>query len=181
VIGWGATTDEQQMTLPVDDADPAPYVTRAIKINAPPSAVWPWIVQMGQGRAGFYSNTWLENLFGGDIHNAQSVHPEWQPRAIGDRVPLARPDLLFGLGAVGHTDAADPRSNWLAAGGRESARPIPGASPLVALACVTGGCARPAAPGQRRPGLCPGRLSRHRHHPSLARWHLVGPGGRRTC
>ena len=59
---------------------------------------------MGQDRAGFYSNTWLENLFGADIHNADSLHPEWQQRAIGDRVPLARPDLLFGTGAAGHTD-----------------------------------------------------------------------------
>jgi hypothetical protein len=104
LIAWGATAEEQQMTLPGDDADPAPYVTRAININAPPSAVWPWIVQMGQDRAGFYSNSWLENLFGSDIHNADSLHPEWQQRPIGDRVPLARPDLLFGLGAAGHTN-----------------------------------------------------------------------------
>jgi hypothetical protein len=104
LIGWGATAEEQQIALPGDERDPAPYVTRAIDIDAPPSAVWPWIVQMGQDRAGFYSNTWLENLFGADIHNANSLHPEWQQRSIGDRVPLARPDLLFGIGAVGHTD-----------------------------------------------------------------------------
>jgi hypothetical protein len=104
LIGWGATAEEQQMRLPGDDLDPAPYVTRAIDIAAPPSAVWPWIVQMGQDRAGFYSNTWLENLFGADIHNAQAIHPEWQQRALGDVVPLARPDLLFGTGAGGHTD-----------------------------------------------------------------------------
>jgi hypothetical protein len=104
LIGWGATAEEQQMVLPGDDRDPAPYVTRAIDIDAPPSAVWPWILQMGQDRAGYYSHTWLENLFGADIHNANSLHPEWQQRAIGDRVPLARPDLLFGIGAAGHTD-----------------------------------------------------------------------------
>jgi hypothetical protein len=104
LIAWGATADEQQMTLPGDDPAPSTYVTRAINISAPPSAVWPWLVQMGQDRAGFYSNSWLENLFGSDIHNATSIHPEWQQRAIGDRVPLARPDLLFGLGAWGHTD-----------------------------------------------------------------------------
>ena len=92
------------MTLPGDDPAPSTYVTRAIDISAPPSVVWPWIVQMGQDRAGFYSNSWLENLFGSDIHNASSIHPEWQQRVIGDRVPLARPDLLFGLGAWGHTD-----------------------------------------------------------------------------
>jgi len=104
LITWGATAEEQAMTLPGDATDPPPYLTRSINIDAPPSAVWPWIVQMGQDRAGFYSNTWLENLFGSDIHNAESLHPEWQQRTIGDRVPLARPDLLFGLGAVGHTN-----------------------------------------------------------------------------
>jgi hypothetical protein len=104
LLAWGATADEQEMTLAGDDADPAPYVTRAINIGAPPSAVWPWIVQMGQDRGGFYSNTWLENLFGSDIHNAQAIHPEWQQRSLGDVVPLARPDLLFGTGAGGHTD-----------------------------------------------------------------------------
>jgi hypothetical protein len=100
LIAWGATAEERQMALPGDDAPPATYVTRAITIGAPPVAVWPWIVQMGQDRAGFYSNSWLENLTGADIHNAGAIHPEWQRRAIGDRVLLARPDLLFGLGAA---------------------------------------------------------------------------------
>lgn len=104
LIAWGASAEEQEVMLPADDADPSPYVTRAINIAAPPSSVWPWIVQMGQDRAGFYSNSWLENLIGSDIHNADSLHPEWQQRTIGDRVPLARPDLLFGMGALGHTD-----------------------------------------------------------------------------
>ena len=76
LIAWGVTAEEQQLLLPGDDADPARYVTRAIDIGAPPSAVWPWILQMGQDRGGFYSNTWLENLFGADVHNAQGIHPE---------------------------------------------------------------------------------------------------------
>jgi len=80
------------------------YFTRAITIGAPPSAIWPWIVQVGQDRAGFYSNSWLENMTGANIHNAGAIRPEWQQRALGDVVPLARPDLLFGLGAAGHTD-----------------------------------------------------------------------------
>jgi hypothetical protein len=104
-MNWGATPAEMAMSLPGDDAALAPdsYFTRAITVDAPPSVVWMWIVQMGQDRAGFYSNTWLENLLGADIHNADSIHPEWQRRAIGDSVPLARPDLLFGLGAVGRS------------------------------------------------------------------------------
>jgi hypothetical protein len=97
-LHWGSTPLEQQMPLPVDSLlhNPAHRFTRAITIQAPPSAVWNWIVQMGQDRAGFYSNTWLENLACADIHNAGSLHPEWQHRALGDRVPLARPDLLGG-------------------------------------------------------------------------------------
>jgi hypothetical protein len=97
-LNWGATPEEQRMALPVDAllADPAHRFTRAITIEAPPAEVWKWIVQMGQDRAGFYSNTFLENLTGASIHNADTIRPEWQQRAKGDRVPLARPDLLGG-------------------------------------------------------------------------------------
>ncbi len=100
LMNWGATREEVQMALPGDDPalGPDSYFTRAVTIDAPPSAVWPWLVQLGQDRAGFYSNTWLENLTGSDIHNADTLHLEWQHRAIGDNVSLARPDLLFGLG-----------------------------------------------------------------------------------
>jgi hypothetical protein len=105
LMNWGATPSEISTSLPGDEPGRAVdgYFTRAITIDAPPSVVWPWIVQMGQDRAGFYSNTWLENLVGADIHNANSIHPEWQHRALGDSVPLARPDLLFGAGSAGHS------------------------------------------------------------------------------
>jgi hypothetical protein len=46
-------------------------------------------MQIGQDRAGFYSNDWLENLVGGDIHNADVLRAEWQPRAVGDKIPMA--------------------------------------------------------------------------------------------
>jgi hypothetical protein len=105
LMNWGATAQETTAALPGDADGAAPYFTRAISVEAPPSAVWPWIVQMGQDRGGFYSNTWLENLTGADIHNADAVHPEWQQRALGDRVLLARPDLLGGrLAHVSHTE-----------------------------------------------------------------------------
>jgi hypothetical protein len=105
LMNWGATPAEAGVALPGDEPGLAPdaYFTRAITIDASPSVVWPWLVQMGQDRAGFYTYNWLENLVGADIHNANSIHPEWQPRAIGDIVPLARPDLLFGVGAMGHS------------------------------------------------------------------------------
>ena len=106
LMNWGATPAEQAMPLPGDElaTGQVTYFTRAITIDARPTAVWPWIAQIGQDRAGFYSNSWLENITGSNIHNADSIHPEWQDRAIGDVVPLARPDLLFGFGAVGRTD-----------------------------------------------------------------------------
>jgi len=85
---WGATDDEVGMGLPGDGlvADPASQVTRAVTIDAPPDAVWPWIVQLGADRGGFYSYEWLENLFGLHIHNADEIVPEWQERAVGDLV-----------------------------------------------------------------------------------------------
>lgn len=98
-MNWGTTPAEQQMALPGDQLLPnaSHRFTRAITIHAPVSAIWKWVVQIGQDRAGFYSNTWLENLTGANIHNADAIHPEWQRRTIGDRVLLARPDLLRGF------------------------------------------------------------------------------------
>lgn len=85
---WGATDDEVAMALPGDElvADPAQQVTRAIAIEAPPEDVWPWIVQIGADRGGFYSYEGLENLFGLDIHNTDRIVPEWQHREVGDLV-----------------------------------------------------------------------------------------------
>ena len=90
ILRWGATDAELAMPLPGDDIVPdAPLVaTRAITIDAPPSAVWPWLVQIGQHRAGFYSYTWLENIFGTHMRNADRIVPEWQHIASGDRVWL---------------------------------------------------------------------------------------------
>jgi hypothetical protein len=85
---WGATDQEAGGRLPGDElvAEPADQVTRAISIDAPPEAVWPWIVQLGADRAGFYSYEWLENLFGLGIRNSDVIVPEWQEREAGDLV-----------------------------------------------------------------------------------------------
>lgn len=101
LLNWGATPAEQRMALPGDELlpDTQRYFTRAITIDAPPSEVWKWIMRIGQDRAGFYSNDYLENLAGGDIHNADELRPEWQHREVGDRVPMARGDVAGG--AVG--------------------------------------------------------------------------------
>ena len=93
-LQWGATDSEIRQAWPGDDLAPSPaYVaTRAVTIQAPAELVWRWVVQVGQDRAGFYSYTWLENLFRADMHNATYVHEEWQKRNIGDTVWLARKD-----------------------------------------------------------------------------------------
>lgn len=54
-----------------------------------PGTLWPWIAQLGQGRGGFYSYDFLENLVGCDVHSATRVHPEWQQVAVGTEVRLA--------------------------------------------------------------------------------------------
>jgi len=90
-LRWGATDDELRMPLPGDELLQAPNLTatRAISIAAPPSAVWPWLTQLGQNRGGFYSYDWLENLVGLGIHSADAIEPELQVRSVGDEVNLA--------------------------------------------------------------------------------------------
>lgn len=85
---WGATGEEVRAALPGDDlvADPARQSTRAITVHAPAGQVWPWVVQLGADRGGFYSYDWLENLFRLGIHSAGRVVPDWQRRAVGDLV-----------------------------------------------------------------------------------------------
>ena len=85
---WGATDEELALPLPGDGlvAEPADQVTRAITIDAPPEEVWPWIVQLGADRGGFYTYDVLENLFGLDIHSADQIVDRWQDLDIGDAV-----------------------------------------------------------------------------------------------
>jgi hypothetical protein len=86
VLTWGATAEEAARRLPGDDLlERADIVaTRAIGIDAPPSAIWPWLVQMGPGRAGAYTYDWIENLFGLRMHSADQIHAEWQDLKVGD-------------------------------------------------------------------------------------------------
>jgi len=89
-LSWGATDEELQESLPGDELAPHPKLkaTHAITINAPVGEVWPWLVQMGQNRGGFYSYTWLENLVGCQMRNADEIVPEWQELKVGDNVWL---------------------------------------------------------------------------------------------
>jgi hypothetical protein len=95
---WGANKAECQMRLPGDTlvGDPAIQTTEAVYVDAPPSAVWPWLLQMGQDRGGFYGFEGLKNLAGLRHRDADRVHPEWQQLAVGDTVRLA-PEGWVGL------------------------------------------------------------------------------------
>src|SRR5579885_3499282 len=68
VLCWGISQEDARRPLPGDElvSDPAPgnNSTHAVTIAAPPAAVWPWIVQIGHGRGGWYSHDWVERMFG---------------------------------------------------------------------------------------------------------------------
>jgi hypothetical protein len=88
----GATSNEVLRQLPGDAFVPEPLwvSTRAITIDAPPAAVWPWIVQMGfpAYRAGWYTPYWLDRLqWGIREHSSDEIREDLQALAVGDRVP----------------------------------------------------------------------------------------------
>jgi hypothetical protein len=90
LIRWGATDQEFDEPLPGDELVPNADLTatRAITIRASADQVWPWLAQLGQGRGGFYSYDFLENLIGADIHSADRIVPELQDLEVGDEILL---------------------------------------------------------------------------------------------
>ena len=87
-LRWGATDAEVAAPMPGDAivSRPSFSTTRAITIEAPPQAVWPWLVQMGFGRAGFYSYDLFDNA---GHPSAQRLLPEHQHPDVGDWIPMA--------------------------------------------------------------------------------------------
>ena len=85
-LTWGASPEDVRRIMSGDEllAEPDLISTRAITIDAPPKAVWPWLVQMGSGKGGVYTYDWIENLFGLDMHSVDVVLPEFQDRQVGD-------------------------------------------------------------------------------------------------
>jgi hypothetical protein len=104
-LSWGATDEELKRLLPGDELAPARprlNATRALTINAPAADVWPWLVQIGQNRGGFYSYTLLENLVGCHMSNADRINPEWQSLNAGDSIwlhPKAPPVKVLSVDA----------------------------------------------------------------------------------
>jgi hypothetical protein len=122
---WGATAEEVSRTLPGDDlVSGAMHVTtHAITIQAPPADVFPWLVQLGQNRGGFYSYDALENLMKLDIHSADRIHPEWQDLVAGHDFVTLDPD-----GYMKMTIAAldPPRAFVIRTGGPDDGPQPPG-------------------------------------------------------
>lgn len=149
---WGATDEEVGATLPGDEL-PSPYgnrrvSTRAITVDASPAEVWPWLVQMGSGRAGFYTHEWVECLLlitYADGHSSTRLHPEWQELRVGDSVPYSR------INAVPVTMVDPPTA--LIAGEWLVLRPLDGGTRTRLIARTRGGWLEPFA--RRAPVIWP--------------------------
>jgi len=90
---WGATIEDIARVM-IGDAqvpDPSYETTLAVTIDAPPSDIWPWLVQLGYRRGGLYSYDWLDRLFGFlDAPSAERVLPAYQRLDAGDVIPIGR-------------------------------------------------------------------------------------------
>lgn len=120
---WHATKDEIQGSLPGDELVKAPTwtYTHAITILAPRAAVWPWLVQIGQDRGGFFSYEVLENVAGCGIRNVLQLRADLQDLHVGDKVRLHAsgfgptvsildPERALVLG--GSADAGGSQATW---------------------------------------------------------------------
>jgi hypothetical protein len=92
--GWGATDDEIHRSMPGDDLLPpdAPSTTRAMTVDASPKDVFPWLLQIGYGRGGWYSYDWIDN---DGKPSMEQIDPALQQLAVGDRI-----EMLPGFGPV---------------------------------------------------------------------------------
>jgi hypothetical protein len=105
---YGSTAAERAAWLPGDDIilDPCVTTDHAITIDAPPSAVWPWLVQMGWGRGGWYTARWVDRLlFPANGPSVDRVVPELQDLALGDFVPDGPPETRCGF----HVEVLEPQ------------------------------------------------------------------------
>jgi hypothetical protein len=87
-VNWGATDDEINRSMPGDEIVQSPTfnATRAVTIKAQPEEIWPWIIQVGYKKAGFYCYDWFDN---DGIPSADCIMPEYQNLKVGDLIPLS--------------------------------------------------------------------------------------------
>lgn len=117
-LEWGTTDEEARRQLPGDDLLPDADIvsTRSISICAPPTAVWPWLVQMGPGRGGAYSYDWIENLLGLRMHSANQILPQFQNLQVGDSFELGNAGPVMRVATLEPDRALVYRSddgNWV--------------------------------------------------------------------
>jgi len=117
-LSWGATDEEVARTLPGDDllAGADIVSTRAVWIDAPAGDIWPWLVQMGPGRAGAYTYDWIENLFGLGMHSADRILPQFQDLKVGDAQRLGKRGPVLRVSVLEPERALVLRSddgNWI--------------------------------------------------------------------
>ena len=117
VLTWGATEDEAGRRLPGDELleEADGIATRAITIDAPRAAVWPWIAQMGPApRGGAYTYDWIENLLGLNMHSVNHVLPEFQHPQVGDGFGYGPNKMSFRVVEPEHVLAAQSKDgNWV--------------------------------------------------------------------
>jgi hypothetical protein len=117
ILTWGATEAEATSRLPGDEllerADGV--ATRAIGIDAPATAVWPWLAQMGPSpRGGAYTYDWIENLLGLDMHSVDHVLPEFQHPRVGDTIGFGSNRMRVERVEPGHVLASRSEDgNWV--------------------------------------------------------------------
>jgi len=177
MLRWGATAKEASEPLPGDDRTPHPRVqsTRAVTIDAPPEQVWPWLMQMGIGRAGFYTHDWVERLmfrarYVEGKHSATRIHPEIPPLRAGDTIPM-------GAGAFATVSEAEPYRHLVA---QETyvLRPLAGNKTRLIARYRGAGFVSPAAHAIRPDA---GRLPRLRGSPSFTSPASIWPCAGSTC
>jgi hypothetical protein len=95
---WGTIGSEATQALPGDNLVPGAIsqVTHGITIAAPAGEIWPWLMQIGQDRSGFYSYTQLENLIGCEMPEVHYLRPDWATRTVGETVWFGTPKHFKG-------------------------------------------------------------------------------------
>ena len=106
---YGSTREERHARMPGDEVvrDPQIIATHAATLPAPPERVWPWLVQVGWHRGGWYTPRWVDVLlFPDNWPSAEHIHGELQSLVVGDFVPDGAPDTECGF-TVRDVEAAE--------------------------------------------------------------------------
>jgi hypothetical protein len=115
-----------QQPLPGDELvqNPAFVTTKAVTVQAPPEAIWPWLVQLGIDRGGMYSYLWVENgLMRLGAANSDEIRPEWQNVQVGDFVRFTPLDYPLNPGPGLYVMAIEPNHYLIGCFGMENATP----------------------------------------------------------